>query len=92
MAKTNSYPVDQDDDGLVGSPDGVDINSAGYQRLRETIKARSAALTEDQKREIEFNTIRYRMMEYVQSDDNKEVMEPGDFIRQYLEAAKNQAK
>ncbi|MFI5137170.1 MAG: transcriptional regulator [Sphingobacteriales bacterium] len=75
------------EDGLVGHPDGAGTNSDGYRKLQEIIMARSAALTADQKREIEFNAIRYRMMEYIQNDDSAEVVEPGTFIRQYLKAA-----
>jgi hypothetical protein len=37
------------DDGLVGHPDGADINSEGYRKLQEAIRARSKALTADQK-------------------------------------------
>ena len=79
--------LSEGEEGLVGDPDGVDINSEGYHKLQDAIRARSEALTSDQKREIEFNAIRYRMMEYVQNDDNGEVVEPGAFIRQYLKAA-----
>ena len=75
------------DDGLVGHPGGADTTSDGYRKLQETIRANATALTVDQKREIEFNAIRYRMMEYVQNNENEEVVEPGVFIKQYLKAA-----
>lgn len=75
------------DDGLVGNPDGTDKNSLGYSKLQDMVKARSKKLTVDEKREIEFNAIRYRMIEYVQNDDTKEMLDAGFFIREYLRAA-----
>lgn len=74
------------EDGIVGNPDGVDTNSESYKQLKEAIKLRSATLTEEEKREIEFNAIRYRMMEYIEDDRGQNVVEPGEFIRQYLKA------
>jgi addiction module HigA family antidote len=76
------------EDGIAGNPDGVDMDSASYKQLREAIKARSAVQTAGEKLEIEFNAIRYRMMEYIRDDSNNNVVEPGEFIRQYLKAAK----
>jgi addiction module HigA family antidote len=75
------------EDGIAGNPDGVDTNSTGYKKLREAIIARSAAFTNEERREIEFNSIRYRMMEYIENDNEQKVVEPGEFIRQYLKAA-----
>jgi addiction module HigA family antidote len=76
------------EDGIIGNPSGADTDSLAYKQLQEVIRARSAALTMDEKRDIEFNAIRYRMMEYIGNDNDQNVVEPGDFIRQYLKAAK----
>jgi addiction module HigA family antidote len=80
----NNY---KEEDGIVGNPGGVDVKSSSYQQLKAAIKTRAAEFTEAEKREIEFNAIRYRMMEYIEDEDYSTVVEPGEFIRQYLKAA-----
>lgn len=75
------------EDGLVGNRDGADTGSAGYRKLQEMIRVRATAHTPEQQREIAFNAIRYRMIEYLQNDDTEKVIEPGNFIREYLRAA-----
>jgi addiction module HigA family antidote len=77
----------QADDGLVGNPDGTDIDSEGYQKLQDMIRLRSEQFTAEEKREIEFNGIRYQMMEYLRNENTAELLEPGFFIRRYLKAA-----
>jgi addiction module HigA family antidote len=86
--KTPILSVIDGEDGIVGNPGGANTNSQSYKQLQEAIRARSASFTEEENREIEFNAIRYRMMEYIRDDNYTDVVEPGEFIRQYLKAAK----
>jgi addiction module HigA family antidote len=79
--------IGKGEDGLVGNPDGANTGSAGYRKLQGAIRARAAAHTPGERREIAFNAIRYRMIEYIQDEHTENVIEPGDFIREYLKAA-----
>jgi addiction module HigA family antidote len=81
----NSMTNRKDDDGLVGNPRGADSRSEGFQKLKMTIHDRAAALTPEERRQIELRAVRYRMQEYLE-ESSQAVIPAGYFINECLQA------
>ena len=84
--RMNDHKNMEGEDGLVGNPQGTDTTSEGFKKLKDMINARAQAFTPEEKRNIELNAVRYRMMSYVQNHETPDVVEPGEFIRACLKA------
>ena len=69
----------------VGTPDSP-ISSDEFIQIQDEILRRSKKLTPSEKREIELNAVKYKMLEYLESDSDDMLVSVGDFIRDYLKA------
>lgn len=79
------------DDELIGDESGVDINSKGYQALHAAILLKAGNQTAEEKRNIDLNTIKFKMMDYLEDESLEEVL-LGTFIKEYLSVLKVKQK
>lgn len=75
--------VNEKEKGLM--TETMDIGSAGFDDLQATLLQRSKERTKDQKNDIKLLSIKYRMEDYLNQDQNNE-KKAGDFLREYLQA------
>lgn len=75
--------VNEKEKGLM--TETMDIGSAGFDDLQATLLRRSKERTKYQKNDIKLLSIKYRMEDYLNQDQNNE-KKAGDFLREYLQA------
>ena len=63
------------------------VTSDELMQIQDEILRRAKKLSPSEKRGIELSAVKYKMLEYLESDSDNDLIPVGDFIRDYLKAA-----
>jgi len=62
----------------------MDVNSTDFAKFQAKLLNKSRARTQEQNLNIELLALKYKMEDYLNNDDNKDIKIAGEFIKQYL--------